>query len=322
MAIREGKWRCPYCSCVNRGVELACRGCGATRDKDVTFFLEEDAPEVEDEALLKLAQSGADWLCQFCQTSNRPERAHCIQCGAEKGSSPAREVRELRDEPPAGAAPARAGPPPAAAGRVKRGCGLGTALLLLLVTGFCAALGYFALRRSDETVTVAGFEWQRAVRLEALATVRETAWAGAVPPGARVVGRARAVHHSERVQTGTQRVKVGRKDLGNGFFEDVYEDRPLYRSRDVYAERVTYEVERWTPARAAEARGGDRQPRWPDVRLSANEREAGRSERYTVLLQGRKVYRLDLAESRWRALGEGQRLHAVVQGGSRVVALE
>ena len=48
MAIREGKWRCPYCSGVNRGAHLACNGCGATRDKDVTFFLEDDVPEVTD----------------------------------------------------------------------------------------------------------------------------------------------------------------------------------------------------------------------------------------------------------------------------------
>jgi rubrerythrin len=39
MAVREGKWRCPHCSAVNRGADLACGGCGATRDQHVTFFL-------------------------------------------------------------------------------------------------------------------------------------------------------------------------------------------------------------------------------------------------------------------------------------------
>lgn len=78
MVVREGKWRCPYCSVVNRGAELACKGCGATRDKDVQFFLEDEAPEVTDAELLGRADAGADWLCQFCQTSNRPGQAHCV----------------------------------------------------------------------------------------------------------------------------------------------------------------------------------------------------------------------------------------------------
>src|SRR5260370_21649808 len=88
MAIREGKWRCPYCSVVNRGADLTCTGCGATRDKDVQFFLEEAADEVTDEQLLATARAGADWLCQFCQTSNRPGLAHSRDFGAEPARSP------------------------------------------------------------------------------------------------------------------------------------------------------------------------------------------------------------------------------------------
>jgi hypothetical protein len=316
MAIREGKWRCPYCSSVNRGADLACGGCGATRDKDVTFFIEDDAPEVTDEALLKAACAGADWLCLFCQTSNRPDATHCVQCGAEKGTAPSRPVRELRDE----VAPApRPVAPPA---RRSRGCGFVLALALLLVAGFCAVAGWLALRKTDESVTVSGFEWTRSVRVEALRSVRESAWEGEVPRGARIVGRQRAVHHSEREQTGVERVKVGQRDLGNGFFEDVYEERPVYRSRDVYRDKISYEVERWTQVRNLEARGGDRRPRWPDVRLSRGEREAGREERYVVLLQGRKTYRLELPEARWAALQPGQSYRAVIQGGSRVLSLQ
>lgn len=300
---------------MNRGADLACGGCGATRDKDVTFFLEGDAPEVADEALLATARAGADWLCPFCQTSNRPGATHCVQCGAEKGTAPSRPVRELRD---GSAPPAPARPAP----RRSRGCCLVIALGLLLLLGFCAVSAYFALRKSDDAVSVSGFEWTRQVRVEALRTVRESAWDGEVPRGARLVGRQRAVHHTENVQTGTERVKVGQRDLGNGFFEDVYEERPVYRSRDVYRDKITYEIERWTPERNLEARGGDQRPRWPDVRLARNEREAAREERYTVLLQGRRAYRLDLPEARWAALQPGQRLRAVIQGGSRVLSIE
>jgi hypothetical protein len=125
------------------------------------------------------------------------------------------------------------------------------------------------------------------------------------------------------VQVGTERVKVGTRDKGNGFFEDVYEERPVYRSRDVHAVKVTYDVERWVAARNLEARGGDRRPRWPDVSLARNEREAGRQERYVALLQGgRKTYRLELPQARWEQLQEGRRHEAVIQGGERVLELK
>src|SRR5262245_55277343 len=97
MAVREGKWRCPQCARVNRGADLACPGCGATRDEHVTFFLEDDAPEVTDEALLRRAAAGADWLCEYCSTSNTPDRSHCQQCGAERGTSPSRPIRPVAD---------------------------------------------------------------------------------------------------------------------------------------------------------------------------------------------------------------------------------
>lgn len=315
MAIREGKWRCPYCSSVNRGADLACTGCGATRDKDVTFFLEDDASEVTDEALLKKARAGADWLCLFCQTSNRPDAGKCIQCGAEKGTAPSRPVRDI---PPAGPKPPAA--PPSRG--LSRGCAVVIALALLLVAGFCAVAGWFALRKSEETVTVTGFEWSRSVAVEARRSVRESAWQDQVPRDARILSRSREVRGTERVQVGTERVKVGTRDLGNGFFEDVFEERPVYESRDVHGQKVTYEVERWTVVRNLEAQGGDRRPRWPDVDLGRGEREAGREERYTLLLQGSRLYRLDLPEDRWAAYEPGQTFHAVIQGGSKVIELK
>ncbi len=317
MAIREGKWRCPYCSSVNRGADLACPGCGAQRDEDVRFFLEDDAPEVTDEQLLARAQAGADWLCAFCSTSNTPEARSCVQCGAEKGSSPSREVREIRDSRPL------ARPVAAPAGKGGRGCLVALVALLLLGLGFCGVASWLALRKTADTVRVTGLAWERSVQVQALRTVRESAWRDAVPRGARVVSRSREQRSTERVQTGTQRVKVGVRDKGNGFFEDVYEDRPVYRERPVYDEKVTYDAERWVDARNEEARGGDRRPRWPDVRLGRNERESGRQERYLARLQGaRRSYEMELPQSRWEQLEEGRSYEAVVQGGSRVIELK
>jgi hypothetical protein len=329
VAIREGKWRCRYCSSVNRGAELACKGCGATRDKDVTFFLEDDAPEVTDEALLAVARAGADWLCLFCQTSNRPQESRCHNCGAERGTSPSRPERDVPlaapGVPPPSAAPSVPPSAPLSAlsaprpGRGGRGCAV--AVVLALVLGFCSVVSYFAFRKTEETVTVSALEWERTIDVEALRTVRESAWEGEVPGGARVVGQSREVHHNEREQVGTERVRVGTRDKGNGFFEDIYETRPVYRDRPVYRTKVAYEIERWVHDRTARAAASDSSPRWPDPGLRPREREARRSERYVVVLQGGKTYRKDLPLDQWSAVRVGQSFHAVIQGGRRVLEL-
>ncbi len=315
MAIREGKWRCPYCAVVNRGADLRCTGCGATRDKDVQFFLEDDALEVTDEALLAKAQAGADWLCQFCQTSNTPDLDHCRNCGALRGTSPSRAVRDIPDAPPPPARPAAA---PTAGCAIPTFLKLAAVVVLLLTAAFC----YLALRKTDDTVTVAGFEWTRSIDVEAYRTVRDSAWEGDVPSGARVVSRSREVHHTEHVQVGTKRVKVGKKDLGNGFFQDVYEDRPVYQDRPVYRIKVAYDVERWVRDRTARSAGKDHAPSWPEPALRAGEREAGRAETYVVLLRGQKDYRMDLPRDRWMTLEVGRRFHAVVRGGSTVLSIQ
>jgi hypothetical protein len=215
--------------------------------------------------------------------------------------------------------------PQAAASPPRRGPRLPAAILALvglLGCGVCGVFSYFAFRKTEERVTVAGFEWERRVEVQSHRTLRESAWEGDVPPGARVVGRAREVRSHERRQVGAERVKVGTRDLGNGFFEDVYERRPVYESRPVYGVKVSYDVERWVAERTARAAGTDQSPRWPDPGLRPRERAGARSESYLVRLSGKREYRMELPEQRWASLRLGQQLRAVVRGGSRVVALE
>ncbi len=311
MAVREGKWRCPHCADVNRGADLACRGCGATRDEHVAFFLEDDAPEVTDEALLARARSGADWLCEYCATSNTPDHAACRQCGAERGGAASRVVREIADAPAPVAAARPASPLP-------RAIKILLALVVLLLAGFC----WHSLRKTQATLQVAGFEWRRSIDVEALVPVHESAWEGSVPGDARITGRSREVHHVDRIQTGSRRVRVGKKDLGNGFFEDVYRDEPVYADRPVYGTKVSYDVLRWVRARAPTATGNDRAPAWPALALGSGERAAARRETYVVVLKGDTTYRMELPEARWSQLAPGQRVHAVIQGGSRVLSIE
>jgi hypothetical protein len=149
-----------------------------------------------------------------------------------------------------------------------------------------AATVYLVRRPAEETVTVAGFEWERSVEIQERETVREEAWQEEVPEGARIIAR-RRVRRTERQPEGTR------------------EDQAAARE-PVYGERVAYDVDKWSVTRTLRASGKDQSPRWPDIRLNLGEREGRRSESYVVVLEGRRVYRMKVPRERWLEMREEQ----------------
>lgn len=357
MAIREGAWDCPHCGRKkNRGPKKFCGGCGAPRGEDVRFYLPEGAREVTDEAELQRARIGPDWICPYCEGDNPADNAFCSGCGAPRDGAKTRQVVEHRNPPPI---PPAATPPPvplvspaggpaAKSGVLQKGCGIGC-VGLVLVVGLLMFLG----RAREAALTVEGLHWERTIPVEALRTVTEEAWEDQVPAGARVLSRNREIRGynqvqigtetktrtvSERVQVGTESVKVGTRDLGNGYFEDVYEDRPVYENQSseetyeepvyrkdpIYAFKVRYEIDKWGPAREEKATAEDHSPEWPDPRLADNEREGARKETYEVRFVDadgdRFVYR-PADEAEWRSFAAGSAVRAEVRPGGEVVRI-
>lgn len=353
MAIREGAWDCPHCGRKrNRGSDKFCGGCGAPRGEEVRFYLPDDAREVTEAAELARAQAGPDWICPYCEGDNPAGNAFCSGCGASKDGATARQVVEHRDAPaplpPPLPQPAVSQPAGGGLKTLKKGCGIGC-LGLLLLGGFFWFLG----RPRETTLTAEGFSWERTVQVETLRTVTEEAWENELPGGARALSRSRQVHHtnrvqigterrtrtvSEQVQVGTERIKVGTRDLGNGYFEDVYEDRPVYedRSREetydepvyredpVYAVKVRYEIDKWLSDREEKAAGQDRSPRWPAARLADDERPGARKEAYEVRFRDEEgetsVWRTT-NEAEWRRIEPGGSYRAEVRPGGEVVRI-
>jgi hypothetical protein len=350
MAIREGRWDCPSCGRKgNRGPEKHCAGCGAPRGEEVSFYLPEDAPEVTDPEALARARSGPDWHCPYCGGDNRADYPHCTGCGAPKDGAKERQVVEHRFEapPPPPAQPADAGDGGPRKRKKKRwgcfktGCGasaVGGLVLFLLSLIFGGP--------HETVVSVEGFSWERTLTTQNLVTETEGAWEGSVPGGARVLGRETRVHSTrkipigsetrtrtvtKKVQVGTEQVKVGVRDLGNGYFEDIYEDRPIYENRSrqetyqepLYREEpihktwVRFEVDRWKKGRTVVATGTDRSPRWPEEPRGPRQRVGARTEAYFVHFRdadGNILRHRAASETEWRGFEPGQRLRARVRG--------
>ncbi|HEV7506059.1 MAG TPA: zinc ribbon domain-containing protein [Thermoanaerobaculia bacterium] len=351
MAIREGAWDCPACGRKgNRGPEKFCGGCGRPRGPDVEFYLPDEALEVTDAEALKKAQAGADWICPYCAADNPVANAFCSGCGAPRDGAKTREVVDHSlNETPAALAPQPLVASDQGKGRWTKRLGLGCLGLLAIV-----ALLIFLGRPKSTTLTVTGHHWARTVAVEIQKPVIEQAWEGEVPSGARIFGSSREVHHvdhiqtgtrtrtrtvTERVQTGTQRVKTGHRDLGNGYFQDVFEDRPVYQNRSheetyqepvyrdqpVYRQRIRYEIEKWVRDRQAKAEGRDLAPAWPVTSLSSKQRESDRKELYEVFFKdsdGKPAHYLAPNEQAWRLFEEGRGYKGKVKSDGEVVEVK
>lgn len=314
MTIREGKWKCTYCDMLNRGRDLKCTGCGAVREQDVQFIYDENAPEITDQGELASARRGPDWICETCGVSNLSTAEGCRQCGAPRGGSVNREVGLV----PPPEAQSMMPEPPATSGKswmVKGllGCGGLVAVVVILFLG----LGIYLTRTHEVPLTVTGVNWERTTEVEQLQTLTEESWVGEVPSDARELSRRREFHHNEKVKTGTRtvtktytekvkvgtkRVKTGTKDLGNGYFEDVYKDEPVYENRTktrteedpvyrdepVYKDKVRYQVDRWRTIRTDRTEGADTAPYWPKIPEEAKIREGKKTEKYVVQLKDPK----------------------------------
>ncbi|HEX7316198.1 MAG TPA: hypothetical protein VF297_19995 [Pyrinomonadaceae bacterium] len=354
MAVYEGKWRCTFCHTVCRGRDMNCAGCGARRGEDVEFFLDDDAPPVTDEALLRRADDGPDWLCETCGGSNQFGDDSCQTCGAPRGNSEFRRVTVIPSNVAHGQPAASAARVPWRPPNLNRMAGVAAVagagvvvLFLLMVLGLVSsgvrvgpaqkAYGLKAaptppvLRKVE--LAVDRVEWKRSIVVEAYRDVVSEEWAWLVPQDARVISQHEEVHSYDRVKVGshvvkeyyTERVKVGtrtvtenytdresagteryscgKRNRGNGFFEDVYCTRPVYRTvtktrskqvddyqtvsrvrektvddyKDVpvYRLKVKYSARRWVPVDTLAARGADLTPRWPEVVLG-REKSKGR----------------------------------------------
>jgi hypothetical protein len=139
---------------------------------------------------------------------------------------------------------------------------------------------------------------------------------------------------TRRVQCGTEE-KCHRKDLGNGFAEEVCDDVPkycdqsyedcrdetTYRSEPVYGEECRYDTWEWQPAAGAVAEGSNDSPAWPAISLGSLDRDR-RKESYAVVVtygKGKQHTIEPKTEGEFATYVAGGSVHLVVNNFGNVV---
>jgi hypothetical protein len=253
MTIRMGYWDCPACNRKRiEGPQATCPQCGIPRGPTIQFYTDDNAPVVEDPELVARARAGADWHCRFCGADNRAGHIDCQQCGAGPDGTKRRQEQFI----PQGGAPQQGAPKKKS-----------NALLILLSVFAVLGLGIWFLffRTTALMVTVESATWVKTLPYEELKNQRSEAWADEVPKGAREISRTTR-DRTKEVQDGVEKVKVGKKNLGNGMFEDVFEERPKLVKKKVSEPWVTYEVEKWVDGEPRKTKSTDgKEPPNPTV---------------------------------------------------------
>jgi hypothetical protein len=334
MAIQLGQWDCPVCG--QKGLPgnvTACAGCGAPRGKDVEFYLPDNSHDITDETRLKEANSGVDWRCDYCGSDNKVGMTECKGCGNQRTKDDiARGVKEYNtgEEPWKQKPEKNINPPkPEVPKKSKHHKVLFFILIFIIIlTGL--------LWPKKMKVEVVKHSWERTVEIENNRLVTEEGWN--IPSGGILKYSFRSIHHYDKVfdhyetrtrnvrkKTGSESYKCGTRSKGNGYFEDKYctrstyenvsesYDASVYRDVPVYRTKYRYTIYKWMKDHTINAKGNDKNVKWPSENFADNNwREGKKTEKYVLFVKDKKGndYNQELKFAFWNKLFDGQSVDA------------
>ena len=266
MTLRIGRWDCDACGYKgNLGPLTACEKCGSSRPANVKFYLTDDAEIVTDKTDIEKAKMGADWVCSFCTGHNKVYDTICVNCGNDRDKTDGDHSLQTRNIYNSENKTTTTAVKPVKKTNLKGGCAkIIVSVLGLLIISFIV----LELLKKEVSVTIIGHLYETNIAYEQYKLVEESDWS--LPTNATLLKKSREIHHYNKVsdgyetktrtvqvKVGERQVKTGVKDLGNGYYEDIYESESIYEDKTetyqeekfkevpVYETKYTYEIYRW-----------------------------------------------------------------------------
>ena len=302
------EWTCPRCGAKNPGPQKLCTGCGASQPEDVQFEQPAQEELITDEKEIQRAKAGPDVHCAYCGARNPAGSKNCSQCGADLSKATARASGRVlgahRDEPaekvpcpfcgtpnPATAlkctkcgaslAQPKSEPGIPAAQAPRRGLSpwlfvVGGAIILVLLACFI-----LSVLTKDVTGLVEAVSWTRSIAIEELGPVTREDWRDAIPSDAVVGTCTQKLHHTQDEPDPNAKKVCGTAytvDTGSGHGEVVQDCE-----YQVYADWCQYTAQEWQQVDVVTLNGDDLNTRWPDLQMSAGQREGAREETYKIV---------------------------------------
>ncbi len=326
---RNPDWLCSYCDGLNSDDVHICPTCGANRaDSEKNYFEHraevEARRKAEEEKYNKKTtyqepedDSYEEYWGASSDYSYEPTRNSQNSTPSREPVRPSKTVSHKRSNLPWG--------------KILT-AGIGVIMTLAVIFGL---IWMFSPKTHD--VTVMDFNWERSINVEEYVTVERSDWS--LPPEGRLLHKEYEIktyvsvidHYETKTRTYTEQVLdhyetyvSGHRDLGNGYFEEITSQRPVYRTEtrtETYEEPVYrqdpvfdwkyyYEIDVWQHKYYSKSSGNDKEPYWKEPELKKLERENGRSEKYNVVVLNEKdkekTYHFDFDV--WNSLEKGQKI--------------
>lgn len=349
-----GYWDCSQCGSKGICGDIRdCPNCGRPRSSDTKFYMGQNVKYVPAEKAKNISKN-PDWLCPYCNSLNSDTDTVCKGCGASKSESEADYFDLQSNELPADWAERKQKNTEISDSHDSNSDALKTnvkkwftkdnvlkiafsSIVVVLLSVICI----FLFNCHEEEMTVTAFSWKRSIEIEELVTVNESGWS--LPYNARLISTStefkeytQVLDHYETKnrQVAKQRIVgyetyvSGYRDLGNGMFEEItaqkpiyetyydtetYQD-PVYRQEPVYATKYYYELDKWIYSRSVNTGGTDKDPIWGDYQLCEKERVGTEKEIYMVYLisEDKESYTYNISYSDWDELSAGDTVIAKV----------
>ena len=377
MGILLGRWDCKYCS--QKGIPANirhCPGCGSPVGQDVKYYLPTGSADYVDP---QEVPKGSDWKCTYCESYNRYEDKVCSNCGAsrQEGTDYFKIHSEVSEDSHStyhsnvknsfeerifsdkhendteayshgGSYSGYAGTQIDSRNWIK--------WLLAGLAIIAAVIGIIiSVTPKERILTVDGFSWERTLYIDKYRTVNESGWN--MPAGARLQYTRSEVRSYDRqlagyrTETYTEReidyyekYVAGYEDQGNGYFKEIYDSRPVYKTvtktREVpyyvdvpvYDTKYYYEIDKWVAERSIATKGTDKEPYWGKEPLSGStipkigdERVSSRSEQYYIVgtVAGSETSQsYSVTYSDWIYLNERDNIRCKVYISGKIILLD
>ncbi len=355
-----------------RGSIRECPNCGKARDNSTKFYLDSSEKHYVSEEKAAKINKNPDWVCIYCEQLNSDNDDVCISCGAPRTSENMNyfENQKRNEEKSKKNIQSQTFKDSSSSSLSHRNIDTKNSLsnskdsinskktrtfqkktnflkylifILVIAIGILGAVSLF--KPKEHKLTISELSWERCIDVERYQTVKENDWI--LPSGGRLLYTRREYSHSEQIldhyETRTRSVAKerisgyetyvsGTRDLGNGYFEEITNERPIYetyyenesyeepiyRTEPVYRTKYYYEIDKWLYECSVETSGTNDFPYWGETNLNSDEREASKSETYTVNgidTKNEKELSFTLPLEDWSALEIGQTLKVKISFG-------